>query len=919
MEARIHSSTLEESAIIERVARIVSSVRGTKPDYTRLAAELAQAVPFDIFGVVLLRHDHKAVRVTVCQLVNGVWSASYKQLPLEESMTRRMLHTPHLTINEYPSGLEGLPATTGDALSSYHQLRSTLIAPLAVEDRVLGTLELGSVHSYTYADEGLQRLIKAVVHVLANAIDSAQVGGRAAIHDRQSQVLQAVSTALTSKTDLSTILNQIVVGIARSLNVASAIFMFDRHERKLCLQAQSGLDLEQLNKVFSPCLPISEQCIIGQTVLLRKSHVTHDIATDERFPASRVFFTACGMRSIFSYPLMNATTAYGALLLFSPEPDNITPLKSEILSLFASQATIAIHNGMLLEAAHQRSRFQEAIARLEQVHEEHSQTTGTQPQDELELLARVREETRRTFGVSFASILGLISDYLLTESERDLQASLYPEQPERGEDALSTTNSDFVTLDRGDPSFEGVRDVLVAPSMISNASFRQKPLTGNLTVLAKTAEAALERAASAGELGRLLMQFKQQTSSVRDAWFVVDLNGFCTYLNPAAETLCGLLQEAMAPYPTPFPIPTQKQTPSLESVFEKLLLRIRNVDEVLLYLQDFTHSGRREIRCILAVEPVHTQPASSLHGAHEPHLLLVDSAPSDFHYQLVRYPLHNQQGDVAMYALQVQDVTEQVRDEKNRSALLSAVSHDLRTPLTTIKGAVTGLLQRDVAWSEQDRRAMLEDIDSEADHLTVLVNAIVEMSRIEMGSLSLEKEWCDANEILHGALAKLKRIVVGHRVDIQSHPSRLPLIYVDHVQLERVFQNLVENALCHSPALADIHVHFEISPEHPDILCVRVTDHGPGIPEAERERIFKSFYSLRSYGNGLGLAICKGIIDAHQGQIWIEDAPGGGACVLFTLPIRPHIALSMGEETYVTGRASDASLLLDTVLGEGQL
>jgi len=272
-----------------------------------------------------------------------------------------------------------------------------------------------------------------------------------------------------------------------------------------------------------------------------------------------------------------------------------------------------------------------------------------------------------------------------------------------------------------------------------------------------------------------------------------------------------------------------------------------------------------------------------------------------------------------MYALHVHDVTEQVRDEKNRSALLSAVSHDLRTPLTTIKGAVTGLLQRDVAWSEQDRQAMLEDIDSEADNLTVLVNAIVEMSRIEMGSLSLEKEWCDAQEILYGALAKLKRSLGDHHVDIQANPSRLPLIFVDHVQLERVFQNLVENALCHSPAHADIHVHFAILPEQPELLRVQVIDHGPGIPEAERERIFRSFYSLRSYGNGLGLAICSGIITAHQGRIWIEDAPGAGACVLFTLPIRPQTALHLREETQSTRYARGVSSWIDKTLGEEQL
>src|SRR6185312_10414604 len=101
METRKYSSALEESAIIERVARIVSSVRGAKPDYTRLAAELEQAVPFDIFGVVLLRHDRQAVRVTVCRREIDLWVASYHQHPLKDSMLECVLQSPTLKVNNY--------------------------------------------------------------------------------------------------------------------------------------------------------------------------------------------------------------------------------------------------------------------------------------------------------------------------------------------------------------------------------------------------------------------------------------------------------------------------------------------------------------------------------------------------------------------------------------------------------------------------------------------------------------------------------------------------------------------------------------------------------------------------------------------------------------------------------------------------
>jgi len=382
MEAKTHTPTLKESTIVERVARIVSSVRGTKPDYTHLAAELEPAIPFDVFGVVLLRHDRQAVRVTVCQKENGFWLAQRHQHPLEGSMVEQVLRSPMTVVENYPDGVDGPPAKCGDALSGWHHLRATLIAPLIVGDLVLGTLELGSTILDAYTDKTLQRLIEAVVRVLAAAIESAQVGGSAEIQDRQRQALKDVSSALTSKMDLSSILNQIVDGIAQALNVASAIVIFDQRGGRLRLEAQSGLEPAKLRGIVGGREALTDQAIIGYTLRRHQPCVSHDISTDERFPGSRSFTAELGIRSIFSYPLVTGTTVYGALFLFSPEPGGFTPLKADILSLFASQATVAIHNGMLIESAHQRSRFQHAIEQLERAYEQNL--------DEQELLVRVR-------------------------------------------------------------------------------------------------------------------------------------------------------------------------------------------------------------------------------------------------------------------------------------------------------------------------------------------------------------------------------------------------------------------------------------------------------------------------------------------------------------------------------------------------
>ena len=922
MEARTYSSTLEESTIVERVARIVSSVRGTKPNYARLAAELEQAIPFDIFGVVLLRHDRQAVRVTACRREAGTWTVFHHQHPLADSKLEQLLQAPSLVVNNYPDGLDGPPAMSGDALSGYHQMRSTVIVPLIVEDHVLGTLELGSMVSQTYSDKTLQRLISAVAHVLAAAIESAQLGGSAEIQNRQRQALKDVSCALASKMDLSTILNQIVVGVTQALNVPSAIVMLDQHDARLCLEAQSGLDPLALDEAFRHRVwYMNDQCIIGQTLLSRQPYASQNIATDERFPENHTLAQELGVYSVLSHPLMTETTVYGVLLLCSPEAGGFTPLKADILSLFASQATVAIHNGVLLEAAHQHNRFQDAIEQLEQLYlqraadsESNSASSLALRQDEFELFAHICEDAQRTFGISFANVLRLISNLLLTApNERIVQAFLHVKQGREGTGEFSHETIAPMGLFGG---HVGAKDGQIRE--------RGNPYDSTLSLFAQTAEAALVRAGMLGELSKLLMQLKQSTDGVKDAWFVVNLNSVCAYMNPAAETLCGIRLDGIAPFNANLQVASQGQNRvvTIEQVFEKLLLHIRNAKEVRAYLQDFAQESvyRQELRCTLAIEPIHT------HFAFQPEAngrnsLRQESIPSDYHYQFTRYPLYNRQGQLEASALQVRDVTEQVRDEKNRSALLSSVSHDLRTPLTTIKAAVTGLLQTDVMWSEQDRRAMLEDIDAEADHLTVLVSALVELSRIEMGALILEKEWCDIVEVAYGAIAKLKR-VLGTRTIRTQVEGRLPLIYIDHAQIERVFYNLIESASCRSPKQAEIVIALDVTDSAPEMLRVRVIDHGCDIPESERERIFESFYSLQPYRKGLGLAICKGIVESHQGQISVESGGEDGSCFIFTLPVNPHTVTHVETITTpfinkgVPGERTDSLPLVHEIVGE---
>jgi signal transduction histidine kinase/GAF domain-containing protein len=900
VKAKRHSSTIiEESVIIERIARIVSSVRAAKPDYVGLAQELEQAIQFDVLGIVLLRYDRAAVRIVSCQREGGRWITSFHQHPFEDSMLQQIYRSeiPELVLKQCPQGLDGLPSTHGDALSRYHQLQSIIIAPLVVDGRILGALELGSIDIHTYDDQECQRIVKAVARVLASAIEGAQHGGNVAIQDRQRKALRQVSRSLTSREmDLPAILHQIVTGIAQSLNVASAIFMYDRRKQVLTLPAQAGLNETVLEQLVGNGLPIRETCMISQTIMRRKAFVAQDIITNEQFPASSAFFSALSVRSVFSHPLYTENAVYGALLLCSSEAGGFTPLKQDILSLFASQATIAIHNGILLEAAHQRYRFQQLFDQLDRIFRQEEtkqladqateQTLSPDEQlfEELQLFKQLRLMSKEVFGVSLHSLLGLVSRGLLTQDELDLQAALSVHRRDAAED-ISTVVEDTSGIEASD--FE-----------------QSTPFVDTLSVLTQTTRSALTNAGRLGEISSLTEQLKQSGHRVNDAWFVLDTQNVCTYMNPAAEAFCNMhldeMETAHSARRLNYPSGQGVDLP-IEQVLEHVWPYVRNTTEVREYLRHVVHESTapRDVQCVLLTEAM--PPGSPSRSGYIPH---VSALPGDRYYQFTCYPLYNHEKRLAARALQVRDMTQQVREKINIDTLLSSVSHDLRTPLTTIKAATSGLLQTDISWSMQDRLEMLEDIDRETDHLTVLVSALVELSRIKMGALNLEKEWCDIREIVNGAIDKVERILSGREVLVRAC-TKLPLVHVDHKQIGQVFYNLIENATRRSPEHAQIEVLLQVV-DGGEKLQAQVIDLGNSVPEPERQRIFESYYRLRSHGSGLGLAICKGIIEAHGGDIWVEERrPGNesatpaGACFTFTVPVSPFYPSPSSEKAVV--------------------
>jgi two-component system sensor histidine kinase KdpD len=220
-----------------------------------------------------------------------------------------------------------------------------------------------------------------------------------------------------------------------------------------------------------------------------------------------------------------------------------------------------------------------------------------------------------------------------------------------------------------------------------------------------------------------------------------------------------------------------------------------------------------------------------------------------------------------------------------RTAILSAVSHDLRTPLAALKASVTSLLQRDVKWKEEEKQEFLETINEEADRLDVLIGNLLDMSRLQSGALQIKTQAIGVDEALSGALDAL-----GDRassVQLEASES-LPRVNVDAGLLERALANVLDNAIAHSPAGQPVRI---VAGAVDGWVDVRTVDRGPGVPPPDRERIFLPFQRLGDSsgreGVGLGLAVAKGFVEAMGGQVEVEDTPGGGTTVVLRLRAAP--------------------------------
>jgi len=232
------------------------------------------------------------------------------------------------------------------------------------------------------------------------------------------------------------------------------------------------------------------------------------------------------------------------------------------------------------------------------------------------------------------------------------------------------------------------------------------------------------------------------------------------------------------------------------------------------------------------------------------------------------------------------DITERIEAEQIKDEFVGMVSHELKTPLTVIIGALSVAAEEGI--SEEQRKELFEDAMSSAVGMATIVENLLELSRHQSNRLSLKAEQTDVGQVAGEVAQKLRPTSTIHHLSVDV-PKSCPAITVDRVRIERVLYNLVENAIKYSPEGGEIKIFARCENGH---VVIGVSDQGIGISADDRSRLFQSFERLEGKeqrkvpGLGLGLRVCRIIIEAHGGKIWVESAPGKGSTFYFTLPIK---------------------------------
>jgi signal transduction histidine kinase len=385
-----------------------------------------------------------------------------------------------------------------------------------------------------------------------------------------------------------------------------------------------------------------------------------------------------------------------------------------------------------------------------------------------------------------------------------------------------------------------------------------------LTAIGNQIGIAIENARLIDDAERRRATLDSVMRSLVDGLLLIDRRGQVTYANPCAEAMLGLAGADLVGQP-------------LSRIDGELTRRTGRPGPLLAGLIPAVGARVDSEGRVRAVEfELPALPASGESGEAQARTL-----------QARLFPIRDPSGGQPGGGLLLRDITHEKELDRLKSQLLSTVSHELRTPLASIKGFATTLLRQDVVWGDDTQREFLAIIDQESDRLSELIGNLLDMARVEAGTLRVEPEPTSLRPIVEETVGTFRLMASQYQFQIEM-PRRPPQIMADPRRVRQVLRNLLENAVKYSPAGGPILVAVKV---HPDAVQIGVADRGIGIQPEHLDRVFDRFYQVDSAstrkvgGSGLGLSICKAVVEAHKGKIWVESQVGMGSSFYFTLPL----------------------------------
>ncbi len=502
------------------------------------------------------------------------------------------------------------------------------------------------------------------------------------------------------------------------------------------------------------------------------------------------------------------------------------------------------------------------------------------------VLDRILEQMGRLLNVQMYAIIALDEEHgaFRIRASRGLskrftdQLSILPSEPDSvAMRALHAKEPIFVSDTETDPSYvlrralsrsEGYRAILAVPLNTQHAPptallvFHTNPHEFKyneiqlLSSFANQATMAIENAIlferSDTRLQEQSRRLEALIQSMEDGLILSDLRGRVVYANRRITDLASLSPEDLS-------------GASVDNILNRIIVNAQDGNKARQEIREIENGGKHKGEIALEING------------------------RTLYLRLEAFDVTDTHNTSIGHGLIVQDITIDRELDRMKSSLVSTVSHELRTPLAAIKGYASTLLAEDVEWDLTSQREFITVISDEADRLSNLVNNLLDLSRIEAGSLRLSREECDLNGMIQRA-AKQARLHNGNRFEVQVEAG-LPALYADPTRMESILRNLIENSIKYAGAEAVIRVAVQKDKGN---VVFRVSDNGPGIPPEEARRIFDSFYrvdesfSRIASGAGLGLAICQGLVRAHGGKIWVEPQEAG-ACFAFFIPLEASV------------------------------